>query len=222
MGALTFFLPCGFTQAMQLYAVSTGSFWTGMAVMGLFAIGTAPSLLGMGGLTSVFKGRRARIFFMTAGLAVILLGWFNIQNGMRLVGGSQPKNTNTEVISQEEQIVRMTQGASGYTPKVLHIEKGRPVKWIINSTSSFTCASSIVVPSYGISRTLQPGENVITFVPTKTGEISFSCSMGMYRGKFIVADSSNAGGDVRAKNAGTQELPSAPYCETDGTGCETK
>ncbi|MBI5222586.1 MAG: sulfite exporter TauE/SafE family protein, partial [Candidatus Magasanikbacteria bacterium] len=32
-GALTFFLPCGFTQAMQLYAVSTGSFWKGMAIM---------------------------------------------------------------------------------------------------------------------------------------------------------------------------------------------
>ena len=27
LGALTFFLPCGFTQAMQLYAISTGSFF---------------------------------------------------------------------------------------------------------------------------------------------------------------------------------------------------
>ena len=26
VGALTFFLPCGFTQAMQLYAMSTGHF----------------------------------------------------------------------------------------------------------------------------------------------------------------------------------------------------
>ncbi|MEK9186503.1 MAG: sulfite exporter TauE/SafE family protein, partial [Patescibacteria group bacterium] len=63
MGTLTFFLPCGFTQAMQLYAVSTGSFWQGAAIMGLFAIGTAPGLLGIGGLTSVFKGRKARVFF---------------------------------------------------------------------------------------------------------------------------------------------------------------
>ncbi|MBI2476736.1 sulfite exporter TauE/SafE family protein, partial [Candidatus Uhrbacteria bacterium] len=39
-GALTFFLPCGFTQAMQLYAVSTGDFWTGALVLGAFALGT--------------------------------------------------------------------------------------------------------------------------------------------------------------------------------------
>ena len=64
-GALTFFLPCGFTQAMQLYAVSTGSFWQGMAIMGLFAIGTAPGLLSVGGLTAMVKGRTARIFFIT-------------------------------------------------------------------------------------------------------------------------------------------------------------
>src|SRR3989338_8292066 len=33
-GAATFFLPCGFTQAMQLYAVSTGSFTRGALIMG--------------------------------------------------------------------------------------------------------------------------------------------------------------------------------------------
>src|SRR3989344_9301902 len=55
MGALTFFLPCGFTQAMQLYAVSTGSFTKGALIMGLFALGTAPGLFGLGTLTAIFK-----------------------------------------------------------------------------------------------------------------------------------------------------------------------
>lgn len=27
IGVLTFFLPCGFTQSMQLAAVASGSFW---------------------------------------------------------------------------------------------------------------------------------------------------------------------------------------------------
>jgi len=189
MGALTFFIPCGFTQAMQLYAVSTGSFWQGMAIMGLFAIGTAPGLLGIGGLTSVFKGRKARLLFMTAGLAVIFLGWFNITNGSRLVGlntGSSTADAVTE--NKQEQVVRMTQNARGYSPNSFRVERGRPIKWIINSTSSFTCAASLVMPDYGISRTLRPGENVITFTPNNIGEIFFSCSMGMYRGKFIVVE----------------------------------
>jgi len=189
MGGLTFFLPCGFTQAMQLYAVSTGSFWQGAAIMGLFAVGTAPGLLGIGGLTSVFKGRKARIFFMTAGLAVILLGWVNITNGSRLFGGRvDRKAAATTTTNQKAQEVRMTQLRNGYSPNIFTVKKGQPVKWIINSATSLSCATYLVVPKYGISRSLRAGENIITFTPTQTGEIPFSCSMGMYRGKFIVTE----------------------------------
>ncbi len=193
MGALTFFIPCGFTQAMQLYAVSTGNFWQGMTIMGLFAVGTAPGLLGIGGLTSVFKGRKARQLFMTAGLAVIFLGWFNIINGSKLFSLREGSSTAASVIPDKQtQVVRMTQNTGGYSPNFFVVEKDRPVKWIINSTSSFTCTASLVMPKYRISRTLSPGENIITFTPDKIGEIPFSCSMGMYRGKFIVVDNEGA------------------------------
>ena len=37
VGVVTFFLPCGFTQAMQIYAVSTGSFWLGGLSLAIFA-----------------------------------------------------------------------------------------------------------------------------------------------------------------------------------------
>ena len=62
-GALSFFLPCGFTFAMQMYAIGTGSFWMGMAVMALFAIGTLPGLLSIGSLTSIFKGKKAQVAY---------------------------------------------------------------------------------------------------------------------------------------------------------------
>src|SRR3989344_5366 len=84
-GVLTFFLPCGFTQAMQLLAVSSGSFIQGALIMSLFALGTAQGLLGIGGLASVFKGKQAKIFFSAAGVAGIFLGWVNIANGCQLV-----------------------------------------------------------------------------------------------------------------------------------------
>ncbi len=86
LGALTFFLPCGFTQAMQLYAMSTGDFVSGAMVMGVFALGTAPGLLGVGGLASVVRGIFARRFFKLAGIVVILLSLFNISNGYTLTG----------------------------------------------------------------------------------------------------------------------------------------
>lgn len=185
MGALTFFLPCGFTQAMQLYAISSGSFITGALVMMLFALGTAPGLLSVGGLAAIFKGKVARIFFMTAGLVVIILGVYNITNASQLISFKSVDSKQIKNI-EEFQIVRMTQNARGYTPNVFTIKKGQPVKWIITSTNPFTCASSIIMREYGINRGLNKGENIIEFTPTRVGEIRFSCTMGMYTGKFIV------------------------------------
>lgn len=218
-GALTFFLPCGFTQAMQLYAVSTGSFSRGFLVMSLFALGTAPGLLGIGGLASVFKGKKAKIFFAATGLAVILLGWFNIANGSQLVFGGRASNAATSAVnSTDVQEVRMTQGGSGYSPNEFTVEKGKKVKWIINSTNQFSCASSIVMPKYGISEYLKKGENIIEFTPTEVGQVSFSCSMGMYRGVFNVVDPGGAAVNSATKQ-NTAALPSGGGCGGGGGGC---
>lgn len=197
-GALTFFLPCGFTQAMQIYAISTGSFWQGALVMGMFALGTSAGLLSLGGLTSAFSGNKKRIFFMMTGLVVILLGWYNIGNGRALLaGGAGAKNfvPNQFTVGNfaDEQVVNMTQGFAGYSPNLLTVKRGVPVKWVITSQTQFSCASQLIVPSLGISKNLRKGENVIRFTPTSIGEIPFSCSMGMYRGKFIVTDSGQPG-----------------------------
>lgn len=187
-GILTFFLPCGFTQAVQLYAVSTGSFIQGAFIMSLFALGTALGLLGIGGLSSVFKGQRAKIFFATAGLAVIIFGIINISNGSRLVSFAQsPAGEGTDIVQSDKvQEIRMEQNSYGYRPNQFTVKQGVKVRWIINSTNPYSCASSLVVPAYGISRYLEKGENIIEFTPNKKGVIAFSCSMGMYRGKFIV------------------------------------
>jgi sulfite exporter TauE/SafE/copper chaperone CopZ len=190
-GALTFFLPCGFTQAMQIYAVSTGSFTKGAIIMGLFALGTAPGLLGIGGLSSFFQGKRARVFFMLAGIAVILFGFYSIQSSLLLL--TPQEKTSTENVAPqnqngETQEIRMTQDGRGYNPKNLTVTLGKKVRWIITSTNPYSCASSLRVPSYGIEKDLDAGENIIEFTPTKLGRIPFSCSMGMYRGVINVVE----------------------------------
>ncbi len=217
-GMLTFFLPCGFTQAMQLLAVSSGSFVRGALIMSLFAVGTAPGLLGVGGLASVFKGQKARLFYATAGLLVIVLGWINIANGSRLVNfGGGENNTTANETTGEEQIVRMTQKANGYYPNNLVVEKGKPVKWIVNSETNFSCAAYLVVPEYRISQSLKKGENIIRFTPTQTGTIPFSCSMGMYRGQFTVVEKKT---ENETANTSVQSSPSGEnvVCRFDA-GC---
>ena len=192
LGALTFFLPCGFTQAMQAFSIGSQSALTGSLTMGVFALGTTPGLLGIGALTSFAKGQMGRIFFKFSGLIVILLAFFNISNGLNLTGftiiNSAPKTENIIPINNNLQIVNMSQKSFGYEPKVLTVKKGVPVKWIVTSETSNSCASYIVVPDLGIKKALILGENIFEFTPTKAGQIRFSCAMGMYTGYFNVIE----------------------------------
>lgn len=195
LGALTFFVPCGFTQSIQLYAMTTGSFMSGALTMAVFAIGTTPGLLGLGGLTSFIKGRSAGFIYKLIGIVVVALALFNISNGMTLAG---LKKTATKATSQVQdqyvkmengvQVVRMEQNARGYHPDQVTIKKNVPVKWIIKSVYPYSCASSLVSEKLNIRTLLTEKEQVFDFTPKEAGDIPFSCSMGMYWGNFSVVE----------------------------------
>jgi sulfite exporter TauE/SafE len=87
LGIATFFLPCGFTQSMQVVALSSGNAVTGALTMGAFALGTFPvlALLSFGSL-DLAKSRFRGIFFKTAGLLVILFALYNIYNALGIFG----------------------------------------------------------------------------------------------------------------------------------------
>lgn len=194
LGALTFFLPCGFTQLMQMNAVASGGFLPGGLIMGAFAVGTAPGLLGIGGLTSVVRGLGAKIFFKTAGLLVLAFAVFNLVNGYNLTGWTPFWENQTNSVSAETnvvmengvQVARMRQTSGGYEPNAFVVQRGVPVRWIVYGTDPNSCASSINFPAFSVSKYLSPGENIIEFTPTQTGTLRFSCSMGMYPGSFTV------------------------------------
>src|SRR3990167_1259661 len=127
LGAATFFLPCGFTQALQLYALTTGSAITSGLLLGAFALGTAPSLFALGWASSSLKGKAGTFFLQLSGVAVVVLGLWNIQNGLTIAGYplslpnieiSQASTTATEEpstaddpnveVADGEQVIRMT------------------------------------------------------------------------------------------------------------------
>ena len=91
LGAATFILPCGFTQSMQIYALSTGSFLTGALTMTAFALGTLPvlALLSFSSL-GIQNKAQSGTFFKTAGLVVIFFGLFNIINSLVAAGIINP------------------------------------------------------------------------------------------------------------------------------------
>jgi len=88
LGGLTFFLPCGFTQSMQLYALTTNSFWTGAGIMFAFALGTLPilALLSFGSSAAEHLRRYSGLIFKTMGLIIIFFALFNAINALAALG----------------------------------------------------------------------------------------------------------------------------------------
>ncbi len=91
LGVGTFFLPCGFTQAMQVAALSSGSFVSGLLIMTAFALGTLPMLALLSfGSASFAQSKYAPLFFKSAGVLVIGLGVFALLAGLAGLGIIEP------------------------------------------------------------------------------------------------------------------------------------
>ncbi len=91
LGFATFFLPCGFTQSMQVVALSSGSFVSGSLIMLAFALGTLPMLLLLSfGSASFAHSKYAPLFFKSAGVVVIGLGLFAFLAGLAGLGIINP------------------------------------------------------------------------------------------------------------------------------------
>ena len=91
VGVATFFLPCGFTQSMQLYTLTTGSFLKGGLTMLSFALGTLPvlALISFSSF-SIQNSKKSGVFFKSAGLIVILFALFNLINALVVIGVIPP------------------------------------------------------------------------------------------------------------------------------------
>lgn len=91
IGVGTFFLPCGFTQSMQVAALSSGSFLSGLLIMFSFALGTLP-ILALLSFSSVSfaQSKHAPLFFKSAGIVVIGLGIFALLAGLAGLGIINP------------------------------------------------------------------------------------------------------------------------------------
>ena len=194
-GAATFFLPCGFTQAVQLYAFSTGSPRAAGAIMATFALGTAPALLALAGAPTLFKGTRKVAMLRALGVVVIGFAVMNATSALRLAGvdfsigagasAAQTVSANVTVTTID-QTINTEQHGSGYAPTDSVIYAGRPTKWVMTSTAPFSCAASLTSQDLGFQGVLAAGRNVIELPALTAGTYNYSCSMGMYAGSIVV------------------------------------
>jgi plastocyanin domain-containing protein len=75
----------------------------------------------------------------------------------------------------------------GYTPNVIVVEAGRPVRLNFVRQESASCSDTVLLPAFNKSAKLPDGETVpVEFLPKEPGEFEFACPMGMFRGTLIV------------------------------------
>jgi len=191
IGLLNGFMPCGPLQAMQLYALASGSFFKGGLSMAVYALGTIPLMFGFGIFISKISSQFITKLVKVSGVLVIILGIIMFNRGLTNLGAgfiapSTSNNSSTQIINGYQE-VKMDLGTFGYEPNVLYVKKNVPVRWIINVKQMSGCTSAIRLDDYNIYKQLSYGENVIEFTPKDAGEVKFSCGMRMVWGKFIVS-----------------------------------
>lgn len=204
MGALTFFLPCGFTITAQTLALASGNPISGALIMGGFALGTIPGLLAVG-YSSVklhSNPNTSAKFSSIAGYLVLFLALYNINNQLTVLGlpnvsflfattaATQVAAADLPPIVNGKQVIKMQASANGFTPNNFKIRAGVPVSWQITATANAGCASSIVANGILPDRLdLAPNVPVTKeFIASNTGNYRFSCGMGMYTGSFNVVN----------------------------------
>lgn len=199
VGLLNGLMPCGPLQAMQLYALGTGSFIAGASSMLAFSLGTVPLMFGLGFFSSMMSSRFNKRMMQVGAVLVVFLGVAMLSRGFALSGLNFPggiqsaqavsvinESATVPTIEKGVQLIDSEISSRGYP--VITVKNGIPVKWNLRATEgSLTgCNSSIIIPEFNIQKDLLPGDNIIEFTPTKAGIIPYSCWMGMIQSKIIV------------------------------------
>lgn len=201
IGLLNGLMPCGPLQAMQIYALSTGSFIMGALSLFIFSLGTVPLVFSFGFIFNKLGRKYNVIISRVSSVLVVMLALVMLTRGFNylgidVVGGIKnivtPKTDYSKYavasIKDGYQYVEITLNYRGYQPIV--VQKGIPVKFNIKTKDvwKFGCTNAINIPSLGIEYSLKEGDNIIEFTPKKVGTINYSCWMGMVNSHIKVVE----------------------------------
>lgn len=92
----------------------------------------------------------------------------------------------TAVIVDGKQIIDIT-AKGGYLPRVVTAKAGVPTVLRMNTSGTFDCSASLVIPRLSYQKFLQPsGSEDIAIAPEQArGTLQGLCAMGMYSFKVI-------------------------------------
>lgn len=164
-----------------------------------------------GGLHQIVERARAgnsKLVYTSLALIGIALFVFAF-NGFGIVKSvnSTGSRNIAPVDKSKFQEVSMDLTYDGYSPNVIYIKKGIPVRWNIDVKQMTGCTNEIMIESLGIKKSLEVGKNVIEFsVPYDENEIRFSCGMRMVWGKFVITEDGSRPSGMASTNS-INDLP---------------
>jgi copper ion binding protein len=238
VGLLNGLMPCGPLQAMQLYALSTGSPLEGALSMMVFSLGTVPLMFILGALSSMMSRKFTRRAMAVGAVLVVALGLTMLTGGLNLAGVMLVPVSATATASAEQSVVTKSvdaQGAETQGVQKVHttlasgryepitVTAGTPVEWTIDAPDGSIngCNNRMVIPAYGIEHAFTVGENVVQFTPDKAGTYPYSCWMGMITSTITVVEPDQSAGGVAddsatAANDGAASAPDNAAQTPDG------
>lgn len=121
-----------------------------------------------------------------AGVAAITwVNWYFFVAGRAMVTAAPSAGTGAPT-GPQEQIITVD---GGYSPGVVKVKAGRPVRLVFDRKDSGGCSEEVVFPDFGVRRFLPTGEKtVVEVTPPKAGRYEFTCGMSMLRGALVAED----------------------------------
>jgi uncharacterized protein len=206
LGFFTIVVPCGITLSVETLALTSGSAWSGAAIMAVFVAGTGPLFAVLG-----YAARRAatawrgRLAILTC-LVVLGMGLYTFNGGLTLAdsplaAGNLPQTlgvvdppavNDPSVVSagaDGRQEVVVTARTGSYRPGNIAVRAGLPTTLVVRSERVEGCVRSFVIPSLDKQWTLpENGDTRIDLGVLTAGTLRYTCGMGMYRGQLTVTD----------------------------------
>lgn len=209
LGLAMVLVPCGVTVSMLLLAAASGSPQAGAATMAVFVIGSAPPFLLMGALTQRFAGAGTGrpVVRVALGVVVVALGLVTMNAGLVVIGapvtaqtvassltGGTPDPTASATTQAAQpgkaatQVITIDALEDGFSPSTISAKAGMETTLVLRTQDTYSCILWFVVPSRDISAHLPvTGETRVELGRLDPGDLTISCSMGMYTGTIVAA-----------------------------------
>ena len=126
---------------------------------------------------------------VVAAALTVLLAWYFFA----------PRSSRRAELDHGVQVATVTV-KGGYSPSLVEVQAGLPVRLVFDRQESGDCSSRVVFPDFKINQTLPAyAATTVEFTPTEPGDYSFACGMNMLHGRLRVAA---AGGSSRTREGG--------------------